>query len=260
MSTSSPPIHSDKTIYDNPKKVSAYCWKYFGLHKDDTGAFITDYVWCRKCSVSMKHSGNTTSSMNTHLKFKHGITSLTSAAEDDNRKPPKISSFIAAASPTADHPKAEKITLLVCNLIVGACLPYSIVEKEDFIALMRMAFPGYKLPCRSTITSKIFDLAEQKRLELKNRLASIPPGCISCTHDGWTSRDNVTYGGTSAHFFDLDWIDLHECCLGMSVQDGGKADNIEKGKYIKSFGGIFLKKYVMFSHLSGMFSHLSGMF
>ena len=31
----------DMTIYDNPKKVSSFVWKYFGFRKDEKGTFLT---------------------------------------------------------------------------------------------------------------------------------------------------------------------------------------------------------------------------
>ena len=187
----------DLTIHPHPSPGSSFCWKHMGFRKDKDGNLVKTLVYCMHCQQKLAYHNSTTSMAN-HLK-KHGITNLSTLAQEESRKPPKISEQLRQQtinpSATSNHPKADLFTDSLCRMLAGANLPFSIVEHPDFIAHHRRLQPGYKVPCRSTITRKVITMAEQMKAEVKSEIASVTRGMISCTHDSWTSRDNITYGG-----------------------------------------------------------------
>ena len=70
-------------------------------------------------------------------------------------KQPRISNFIQ---------KESEITELIVNLIVKDLQPFSIVEDTGFRELIEFAFPSYKIPCRQTLTKRVEEKFEVKKV------------------------------------------------------------------------------------------------
>jgi hypothetical protein len=227
-----PPPPTPDTLVDtkNPRHT-ANCWKYFAHPPLEDGQANVSIVVCKICNAKLNFKGNTTSSMNTHLKMKHLISPSLSAMTSDSdlkRKNPNArtltSMFNTPELPALPAHQQEAITQAVCKHIYKDCRPFSTVEMEGFTNLLHVIIPAYKLPCRATITSRVQDMANTKQHELKSELSHQPPGSVASTTDTWTSSDNVTYACTTGHFVNDDW-ELQERCLEVKEVSGAK------GKY-----------------------------
>ena len=90
-----PPATPDNLVDSKNPRHTDNCWKYFA-HPLEDGQVNLNRVVCKLCKCTLKFQGNTTSSMNTHLKMKHLITPALSAMTTDSdlkRKNPNTRSI-----------------------------------------------------------------------------------------------------------------------------------------------------------------------
>ena len=59
------------------------------------------------------------------------------------------------------HPTDENINFLIAEFIILDCQAYNVVENEGFKALMKLAFPRYKLPGREFFKELISKINEK---------------------------------------------------------------------------------------------------
>lgn len=105
----------------------------------------------------------------------------------------------------------EAIDQKLVQMVVKDMQPFSIVEDEGFRDYSKILNPRYALPSRRTLTrSMIPELyrVECARLSLQLEKAH----SVAITTDSWTSRNNQSYLGVTAHFIDVDWK-LHSAVL-----------------------------------------------
>ena len=164
-----PPPTPDTLVDTKNPRHTANCWKYFA-HPLEDGQANVSIVVCKVCNAKLNFKGNTTSSMNTHLKMKHLISPSFSAMTSDSdlkRKNPNArtvqSMFNTPELPTLPAHQQEAITQAVCKHIYKDCRPLTTVEMEGFKNLLHVIIPAYKLPCRATITSRVQDMANTKK-------------------------------------------------------------------------------------------------
>jgi hypothetical protein len=99
--------------------------------------------------------------------------------------------------------KDKEITERLVNLIVKDMQPFSIVEDQGFRELMSFAFPNYIIPCRETLTKRVEEKYEVKKVLLtfygviyynnivfKSELLKELQTAEFCslTTDGWTPK------------------------------------------------------------------------
>jgi hypothetical protein len=70
-------------------------------------------------------------------------------------------------------------------MIITDTQPYSMVEDKGFLALMKFAFPHYKVPCRNYFVSYIEKLYEEKVKVLTEKLKETAH--VALTTDLWSS-------------------------------------------------------------------------
>ena len=82
--------------------------------------------------------------------------------------------------------------------------PIRMVEGEGFLNLMNYLEPGYKVPCRKSITSIIHQKYEIAKHKLKDKLER-EANSIALTTDIWTSSATEAYITVSAHYISAEW-------------------------------------------------------
>ena len=75
-----------------------------------------------------------------------------------------------------------------------------------------------KLPTGDTIRNSIFKSFENEQKKIKNELQKTS-GHISFTLDGWTSKNQISFLGISAHWISKDW-ELKNVILDFKKLDG----------------------------------------
>ena len=134
---------------------SSFVWKHF--QKQGDGSETS----CTRCGDVLQYKTGNTTVMKRHLEAKHSILQSVSVKrkndEVDDKQPalkrstpsisPGISAFVSSPKP------AEKIILLVFNMIVEDLLPIATVEHSGFRKLVSFLAPGYTLPERNCFAS-----------------------------------------------------------------------------------------------------------
>ena len=98
--------------------------------------------------------------------------------------------------------RAKKITKFVMNVIIGDMRPLSLVEGENFKALIHELAPGYTLPSRRTITRLIEDEYVLCKTAIRRALSDVR--VISLTVDMWSNIKMQSFLGITAHFIRAD--------------------------------------------------------
>lgn len=82
--------------------------------------------------------------------------------------------------------------------------PFSTVQEQAFIDMVKTLNPDAKLYSDKTVRSDLMDTFNEKFTELKEKLKSVP-GKMSITMDGWTSRNILPFLAIRAHWLDDQW-------------------------------------------------------
>lgn len=100
--------------------------------------------------------------------------------------------------------RAEDITQALCKMIAVDMLPTSKVENEGFIDFMAILEPGYTIPSRRVVDSRIRAIHSDLSEEVKRRLKTA--SAVGLSTDAWTSRAVDSYVTMTAHYLDEKWI------------------------------------------------------
>ncbi|XP_065093480.1 E3 SUMO-protein ligase ZBED1-like [Ochlerotatus camptorhynchus] len=177
---------------------------------------------CKICGSEVPRRGNTTN-LKVHLQ-KHPQKDKTLRSqnaskcqdqEQDLAQPPTPSTSFASAEPstsastidrmfketqlwTDDGPKTREINEAIAFMIVKDYQPFSIVEDEGFVNLLKILAPKYKIPNRKLMT-KLVDDKYSKVVECVK--TKIQDKDLTITADIWTdSHTTRSYLGVTCHF------------------------------------------------------------
>jgi hypothetical protein len=93
-----------------------------------------------------------------------------------------------------------------------------VVEGNFFKNMIKRLNSEAKLPTGDTIRNNIFKSFENEQKKIKNELQKTS-GRISFTLDGWTSKNQISFLGISAHWISKDW-ELKNVILDFKKLDG----------------------------------------
>jgi hypothetical protein len=93
-----------------------------------------------------------------------------------------------------------------------------VVEGNFFKNMIKRLNSEAKLPTGDTIRNSIFKSFENEQKKIKNELQKTS-GRISFTLDGWTSKNQISFLGISAHWISKDW-ELKNVILDFKKLDG----------------------------------------
>jgi hypothetical protein len=91
---------------------------------------------------------------------------------------------------------------------------------------MQYICPGYTVPSRKTLTTRIEKLFKEQYQSAKDEVIKQPKGNIHITHDAWTSDANVSYYVVTAHWLDENFY-LQERVLSVRPVSGHSANDIQ---------------------------------
>ena len=98
-------------------------------------------------------------------------------------------------------PHQLKITRALVDVIAGNLLSFSLVESEEFAALMNVLEPSYNLPSRKSMSSKLINGRKQYiEDKLCATFGSIDK--VSVTVDIWTNRIMHSFLGVTVHYIE----------------------------------------------------------
>ncbi|XP_054261417.1 zinc finger BED domain-containing protein 4-like [Macrosteles quadrilineatus] len=245
-STSTRPSNSNRPTSDSSlglgrtKRQIAVVWKYFqrsGLNPAEGK--------CNKCGDVLKLKTGSTTSMIRHLEGKHPDIYkeyINEQKQSENKKltkqpklsyfkQPKINDLLTSGEKwPPHHPKAKLITNSITRWMAKSLHPYSLVQEEGFVDLMKLVEPKYKVPCRTTFSRS---LIPELYLSTKNRVeedikTNLEKGLnsVAISSDLWTSSANDSFLSVNAHFVDDSFSLKTHCLANAHFEDEHNGRNI----------------------------------
>lgn len=102
---------------------------------------------------------------------------------------------------------------LIQDLIVNCSLPVSLVENVYFRHFLSVIDDRYVPPARSTVTSRIGQMADNMKISILNQLSTMK--FVNATLDIWSDRQMRSYLGVTCHYISVDKFTLCSsllCC------------------------------------------------
>ncbi|KAJ8353306.1 hypothetical protein SKAU_G00208730 [Synaphobranchus kaupii] len=134
---------------------------------------------------------------------------------------PTITSVLAKR--VCDDRRAEGITQRICNMVEKDMMPISTVDSEGFRELINFLEPGYRIPSRGTITTRIEARFNESKAELKTQLATTN---VALTTDCWSALTTESYITVTCHYIEQNWQVKSAVLLTESMSVRHTADNL----------------------------------
>ncbi|GBB83187.1 hypothetical protein RclHR1_00010069 [Rhizophagus clarus] len=200
---------------DNIKKAKTYSdtWHYFNTQDPQ---YPTKVV-CQKCKQTYSKSTGI-STLKEHLKKVHGIVIDKIKKTQTKLNFPRVDPWPKEEMLVRDQVLVEWITVDL--------QPFSVVTNNQFINLVNILDPRYRLPGKTSIKEKVVDHFDNMRKNIKLDVDKIP-GKVSLTSDMWTSMlNNNSFLGLTIHFIDQEWNMQHFLLDIISFNDRHNTINI----------------------------------
>uniref|UniRef100_A0A3B3RYJ1 Zinc finger BED domain-containing protein 4-like n=1 Tax=Paramormyrops kingsleyae TaxID=1676925 RepID=A0A3B3RYJ1_9TELE len=156
---------------------------------------------CKFCSMTITETTGTTSNFYRHLERKHKERFLGYKAgqkKDDTQ--PTIASFTQKGQVYSEHSQRQQAIseAIVQDLVIGCCLPLSIVENVHFKHFLEILDSKYTPISRRTISEEqIPALVRKVKEKVLEKLAT--QTYVSLTTDIWSDRRLRSFLGVTAH-------------------------------------------------------------
>ncbi|KAL4562647.1 hypothetical protein LXL04_026675 [Taraxacum kok-saghyz] len=98
----------------------------------------------------------------------------------------------------------NKMREAIANWVMGTEQPFSVVDDDLYLHMMKTATPFFEKVCRNTIKGDCFTIYEHEKKKLKALLKTVSK--ISLTTDCWKStHQKIEYMVITRHFIDQNW-------------------------------------------------------
>ncbi|XP_056132772.1 E3 SUMO-protein ligase ZBED1-like [Lampris incognitus] len=192
------------------KDLQSPMWEFF--EKNGEG----NKVKCSICQTELAYNGSTWSMVN-HIRLKHPSEKLRTTGQQQT---------MLAFARCCDKAWGEKITNFIVEMVALDMQPLSIVEDVGFKRLVEYLEPGYSIPSRKTITTRVGKMYQDCGSKTKHQLLHTPH--VELTTDCWTSLNTMSYMTVTCHFIDEAW-EMQLCVLAtQNMEESHTADYIEK--------------------------------
>lgn len=188
----------------NEKQAKKYkprskVWDQFEKYRDNEGVQRSRCIHCGGGRYKCESKGYGTGNLNLHLtkckpylaKVSGGQTQLTFQCGDEN----KLTSW------KFDQKENRKA---LSHMLVVDELPFSFVEGAGFKYYNSVSQPLFKIPCRSTATTDVYQMFVEEKGKIRNFIKK-NIGRICLTTDTRTSDQQSSYMCLTAHFVDNEW-------------------------------------------------------
>ncbi|XP_060761951.1 E3 SUMO-protein ligase ZBED1-like isoform X2 [Neoarius graeffei] len=171
---------------------------------------------CSLCNAVFKYNSSTTS-LSYHLNNVHAAVLQGASAPDQ----PTITAALGRRA--CDDRRMEGITERICSMIERDLMPLSTVASAGFQELIRFLEPGYNIPSRGTVTSRLEARYKKKKSELKTMLTT---ATVALTTDCWTALTTESYITVTCHYIDENWQLKSAVLIMTNMSDRHTADNL----------------------------------
>ena len=209
-----------ESLKTEQKKRRSSAWQHFDIvectHKatKEIQTFVKCKVVCKDslvCGQKLKYH-NSTKFLFNHLK-KHNIFNE------------------LVSKKTKDAPlNVDQINYVLMMFIITASLPFRCVNNDYFIKFCKALNPNFNVPDRKKLSSMAKFYYDKSKNLLKKRFEDVQH--IALTTDCWTSRQNYSYVGITAHYLKPNFKIVSFNLAIRHLIGGHAADNL--AKYIRS--------------------------
>ena len=192
-------------FWGKKRKNASDIWDHFGFATDDKGVILDkSKAVCKYCNAELKYQGGSTSNLQYHYNNYHttSIKAPQPSIADCFGKPKKYS---------VSNTRQCMLQRSVAEYLVENLVPFSTVESESFINLMKHLDPKFNVGTRKTYSDVIIPkmyAGVREKVDTKIK----PLEAVACTTDGWTSIATESYITLTCHFIDNKW-DMNSVCL-----------------------------------------------
>ncbi|CAH1413004.1 unnamed protein product [Lactuca virosa] len=217
---------NDQVPQEKEKKTNEFnprlkVWNEFERYKDEKGVQRCKCKHCGGGNYKCESGGYGTKNLGYHLnkckvylaKLHGGQKQVTFQYGDEN----KLSAW------KFDQNESRKA---LAHMLVVDELPFSFVEGAGFRYYNSVNQPLFKVPCRSTSTTDVYQLFVEEKEKIRDFIKK-NVGRICLTTDTWTSKQQSCYMCLTAHFIDNEWK-LKEKVLCFSSQESHHGVDIGK--------------------------------
>ncbi|GFY56369.1 zinc finger BED domain-containing protein 4 [Trichonephila inaurata madagascariensis] len=126
-----------------------------------------------------------------------------------------------------DYQASKRTTDSVTKFLVCTRQPYNLVDRKEFINMVKVLNPRYSLPGRKHFTATaVPKLYNEVRDKIRQELSLIKKDTISVTTDCWTSIANTPYITITVHFITSEWALKSACLACAHFDDNHNGKNI----------------------------------
>src|SRR6266498_3506239 len=115
------------------RKSSGTSWVWAFMTTEMTSSGTVGKIKCNYPGCKSVYMGKTsTSNISTHLRSAHNITKETKIPGKETHSQGQLTEFLRPATPHSQH-KNEQITKKLVKLMIGAIIPFHIVERPELV-------------------------------------------------------------------------------------------------------------------------------
>jgi hypothetical protein len=130
----------------------------------------------------------------------HEVISSACTSRSIQARRAHMSSYVNITKPVSIE-KNKQLDNQLVRLIAREYHPFSLVEDAEFRRFVQILSPGYQIPSRKTLTDSLIPILHHTTvMKVKATLDVATAVCL--TADGWTSVNNNSFLGITAHFLD----------------------------------------------------------
>ncbi|XP_051529142.1 E3 SUMO-protein ligase ZBED1-like [Myxocyprinus asiaticus] len=217
----------------HPKNVSSPVWELFGFRENSS--FLDNPV-CRICRATVSAKGGNTTNLFTHLHVHHPADyALLQRGASKKTEKPRVSGQLTLFESVEMKRKADMasasedtaITESLAYFIAKDMMPFRIVERPGFNALMKTVAPKYKIPRRQHFSEKeIPNMYLKLKSDIANTMAEAKH--FAFTTDLWTSNTGHPYMSLTVHFITPAWEMKAACLETAFLPDDHTSENIKE--------------------------------
>lgn len=131
------------------------------------------------------------------------------------RQKQSMLSFTTSTASAA--PSQSTVDKLILDFVCNAIQPFSIVEEDSFIKLVKGLAPNRTIMCRKTLSVRIKEQYDILRKRLITQLKQV--SAVSTTADGWTHFSRA-FLGVTVHWVDTETLERQSAMLTVERLSG----------------------------------------
>ena len=195
----------EEVVLKRKRKKTSKIWDHFTIVTGD--GTKKDQALCMYCKAKFYYDG-TTSTCLRHLQSCKPHTDHIQKQQLLNF-PPSVSSIDSGQKklPTLIRPDkydSNKMREAIATWVMGTEQPFSVVDDELYVNMMKTASPFFEKVSRNTIKEDCFKIYDHEKKRLKALLKTVSK--ISLTTDCWKStHQKIEYMVVTGHFIDQNW-------------------------------------------------------